>query len=105
MPHAYAFCFTSWAAESGVHASAMGVHPGTKRMPMYSPARWRARRSVPYAFCILPDTAISMSFVRFRRDFGSVHAACTPELAYTLACILYVADLHATIDSACLHLT
>ena len=61
MPHAYAFCIASWPAESGVHASAMGVHPGTKRMPMYSPARWRARR-----------------YGLFRRDFGSMHAACTP---------------------------
>ena len=33
---------------------------------------------VPCALCILPDTTISWSFGRFRRDFGSVNAACTP---------------------------
>jgi len=37
----------------------------------------------PCALCILPDTTISWSFGRFRRDFGSVNAACTP--AYTPA--------------------
>ena len=33
---------------------------------------------VPCALCILPDTTISWSFGRFRRDIGSVNAACTP---------------------------
>ena len=43
---------------------------------------------------------------RFRQRARHMHAgvhACTPKLAYTLACILYLADLHGRIDSACMH--
>ena len=43
---------------------------------------------------------------RFRQRARHMHAgvhACTPKLAYTLACILYLADLHARIVFPCIH--
>ena len=104
-----------WAAESGVHAAALGVHPGTKRMPRYSPARWHARRSGRTVSCTLCPVHSSRhyNFVEFwtvssrfrqreRRMHAGVHS-CTPKIAYTLACILYLAILRARIDSACIH--
>ena len=39
---------------------------------------------------------------RERRMHAGVHS-CTPKIAYTLACILYLAILRARIDSACIH--
>ena len=107
-------CIAFRAAECGVHAAALGVHPGTYRMPMYWPARWHARRSGRTVSCTLCPVHSSRpcNFVefwtvlsRFRQRARHVHAgvhACTPKLAYTLACILYLADLHARIVSACI---
>ena len=161
------------AAECGVHATAMGVHPGIQGMPAHFPDTQmhagmhagmhtsmyflvRPDALVRYASCLMPMHCILgggkwracgcygrasrhledayvlactqactpiwshcnlcpvhhnfvefwMVLSRFRQRARHMHVgvhACTPKLACTLACILYLADLHGRIDSACIH--